>query len=415
MPVVLAGAHGYGTAHRRNLTRLTAAGLVRVVGVCDPAPLATADLDALGGPEQSGDLAALLARTGPAVTIVSTPIHTHVNLALTAVRAGSHVLLEKPPVASLVDFARLTDALRASGVVCQVGFQSFGSRAVETARELVADGAVGPLRGIGAAGAWVRDARYYARTPWAGRRRLPLPPGGVDGVDVVDGVLTNPLAHALATALRIDGSDRAEDVASVELELFRAHDIEADDTSCVRLGTARGTTLTLAATLCAERNAPPYVVVHGEQGRITLQYTADRLLLVRSGRPQQEHLHPRTDLLENLLAHLRDGTPLLSPLARAGAFTRVVEAVRTAPDPVRLPPDAWHSDHRGTAPRRVIPGIRALLDASAARLALFSELGAPWAARGPAPVATVGTAGAASAAGAGPDTVPGARREGATR
>jgi predicted dehydrogenase len=393
VPVVLAGAHGYGTAHRRNLNRLTAAGLVRVVGVCDPAPLTAADLDALGGPEQSGDLAALIARTGPAVTIVSTPIHTHVDLALTAVRAGSHVLLEKPPAASLAGFTRLTDALRESGVVCQVGFQSFGSRAVETVRELVADGAVGPLRGIGAVGAWVRDARYYARTPWAGRRRLPLPPASTDGtaetggpdgpggVDVVDGVLTNPLAHALATALRIDGSDRAEDVASVELELFRAHDIEADDTSCVRLGTARGTTLTLAATLCAERNAPPYVVVHGEQGRITLQYTTDRLLLVRSGRPQQEQLHPRTDLLENLLAYLHDGTPLLSPLARAGAFTRVVEAVRTAPDPVRLPPDAWHSDHRGAAARRVIPGIRTLLDASAARLALFSELGAPWAAR----------------------------------
>ncbi|GAB2964467.1 hypothetical protein GCM10023080_027000 [Streptomyces pseudoechinosporeus] len=378
VPVVLVGAHGYGRHHRANLMRLSQAGRVRVVGVCDPRPLDDADLGALGGPEQSSALGPLLERTSPVVTLVATPPHTHTSLALAAVRAGSHVYLEKPPTPSLAEFHELADALAESGRVCQVGFQPFGSQAVDAVRELVADGAIGELMGIGCAGAWVRDARYYARAPWAGRRRLG---SGPEAQDVVDGVLTNPLAHALATALRIDGSDRVGAVDAVGLELFHANAIEADDTSCLRLHTTRGTTVTHAATLCAERNSEPYILVHGEQGRITLHYLTDRLVLERDGHSPQEHTYARTDLLENLLAHLHDGTELLSPLARSGGFTQVVEAIRTAPEPAHLPSSAWHTDHDGTAARRVIPGVTALVDRSAATLSLFSELGAPWATR----------------------------------
>ncbi len=384
VPVVLVGTGGYGRHHLTNLRRLAGAGDVRLVGVCDTGPVAEDALAGLGDPARSADLAELLRRTRPAVTIVSTPIHTHVDLALAAVGAGSHLLLEKPPAASLAGFEELAGALDAAGVACQVGFQSFGSGALDDVRELLADGAVGRLHGIGAAGSWVRDARYWARSPWAGRRRLDA---GPQRVDVVDGVLTNPLAHAVASALRIDGSDRVEDVATVDLELFRANDIESDDTACLRLVTARGTPITVAATLCAERNELPYVVVHGERGRITLWYTEDRMLLERPGHAPEERVHPRTDLLENLLAHLRDGTEPLSSLERSGAFIRVVEAIRTAPDPVRLAPDSWYEDTTKSAPRRVVPGIGGLIDASAASLSLFSELGAPWAVRRTPPAA----------------------------
>lgn len=380
VPVVLAGARGHGRWHLRNVRRLSEQGLVRLVGVCELTELDPHELDGLGAPEQSADLDGLLARTGAEVAIVCTPIHTHVDLALTAARHGAHVLLEKPPTPSLASFEQLVDGVRAAGVACQIGFQSFGSHAVPAIRRLVADGAVGRVRGTGAAGAWVREESYWRRSPWGGRRTL-------DGRDVVDGVLTNPLAHAVATALRIDGSDRAADVAGIELEMYRANDIDADDTSCARLRTTAGTTLVTSVTLCAERAGEPYVVVHGDAGRITFWYKADRVLLERAGHPPETTEYPRTDLLANLVAHVRHGEPLLAPPERTGAFMRLVEAVRTAPDPVALPADAWRTEPGERAPRRVIPGIDALTAAGAARLALFSELGpelgASWAARAP--------------------------------
>ncbi|WP_333767062.1 Gfo/Idh/MocA family protein [Streptomyces sp. IBSBF 2435] len=372
VPVVLAGGHGHGHWHLDNLRRLTARGVVRLAGVCDVRPLEAAALTRLGRPEQGRDLGELIERTGARAAIVCTPIHTHTELALTAAAGGADVLLEKPPAPSLTEYRRLAAGFAGSGRACQIGFQSLGSHAVTAVRTLIEDGAVGELRGIGAAGNWVREEHYFSRAAWSGRRILA-------GTDVVDGVLTNPLAHAVATALHLDGSSREQDVASIDTELFRAHDIESDDTSCVRIRTARGTTIVVAATLCAAAAAEPYVVVHGSRGRITLWFKQDRVLLQRAGHGPGEQVFGRTDLLENLLAHRADGVGLLVPPQATGAFMRVVEAVRTADDPQAVPGCHWRAVPGECSHRRVVHGVDELVTAAAERLATFGELGAPWA------------------------------------
>ncbi|MFV0136711.1 Gfo/Idh/MocA family protein [Streptomyces sp. HMX87] len=374
LPVVLAGARGHGRWHVANLRRLQDAGLVRLTGICELTPLTEEEY---GGPlpEQSADFGALLDATGARIAVVCTPIPTHTDLALTAARRGVHLLLEKPPAPSYAEFRRMADGVAEAGVACQIGFQSLGSHAVPAIRELVAEGAIGEVVGIGGAGAWVRDEAYFRRAPWAGRRRL-------DGADVVDGALTNPLAHAVATALALGGCTRAEDVTGIETELSHANDIEADDTSCVRIGTTRGHRVTVAATLCAERPAEPYVLVHGTSGRITFWYKQDRVLLQRAGHGPEEYDHGRTDLLENLVAHLTAGEALLVPPEETGAFMTVVEAIRRAPDPEPLPAAAWRRIDAEN--RRVVPGVDGLVAAAADTLSLYSELGAPWA---PAPAA----------------------------
>ncbi|MFE5966637.1 Gfo/Idh/MocA family protein [Streptomyces sp. NPDC056463] len=372
LPVVLAGARGHGRSHLVNIRRLERLGLVRLAGVCELRPLDAEELAGSGTPEQSEDLDALLASTGAGIAVVCTPIQIHTDLALTAARRGAHLLLEKPPAPSYAEFRRMADGVAAAGVACQIGFQSLGSHAVPAIRRLIGEGAIGELLGVGGAGAWVRDEAYFRRAPWAGRRRL-------DGVDVVDGALTNPLAHAVATALALAGAPRAEDVEFIETELLRAYAIESDDTSCVRILTTRGTRVGVAATLCAETASEPYVVVHGSRGRITFWYKQDRVLLQRAGHGPEETVYGRTDLLENLVAHVGGGAELLVPPGTTGAFMRVVEAVRLAPDPLELPADAWRSETGAGAPRRVVPGIDGLVAACADTLGLYSELGAPWA------------------------------------
>ncbi|MEH0402274.1 Gfo/Idh/MocA family oxidoreductase [Streptomyces sp. NPDC049952] len=376
VPLVLAGARGHGRWHLANIRRLQHQGLVRLAGICELTPLTGDELDLFAGemPEQSADFGALLDSTGARVAVVCTPIPTHTALALTAAARGVHLLLEKPPAATWADYARMADGVREAGVACQIGFQSFGSHAVPAVKELIGAGAIGSVRGVGAAGAWVRDDAYFRRAPWAGRRRL-------NGTDVVDGVLTNPLAHAVATALELAGRGTAEDVRSIETELFRAHDIESDDTSCVRITTTDGMPVTVAVTLCAEEAGEPYVVVHGDRGRITFWYKQDRVLVQRAGHGPEEAVHGRTDLLENLVDHLEHGTALLVPPERTGAFMRVLEAVRTAPEPAPLPPTAWHTRpaDRGDGVRRVVHGIDGTVAAAADTLTLFSELGASWA------------------------------------
>jgi predicted dehydrogenase len=369
IPVVLAGARGHGRWHVANIRRLERAGLVRLAGICELTPLTEQEA---GGelPEQSADFGALLDSTGARVAVICTPIPTHTDLALTAARRGVHLLLEKPPAPSYAEYRRMADGVAEAGVACQIGFQSLGSHAVPAIRDLVAQGAIGEVTGVGGAGAWVRDEAYFRRAPWSGRRRM-------DGADVVDGALTNPLAHAVATALVFGGGTRAADIALIETELNRANDIEADDTSCVRITTEAGLKITVAATLCAERADEPYVLVHGSHGRITFWYKQDRVLLQRAGHGPEEYEHGRTDLLENLVDHLTTGADLLVPPETTGAFMRVVEAIRRAPDPEPLPDSAWH--RIDAERRRVVPGVDALVAAAADTLALYSELGAPWA------------------------------------
>lgn len=329
------------------------------------------------------DLPTLLARHSPDATVVTSPIHLHAEHAAAALHAGSDVLVEKPPVTGLGQLDALTRVQARTGRAVQVGFQSLGSAAVPALRTLAWSGTLGNLRGVAAAGAWVRGRGYFDRAPWAGRRTL-------DGRPVVDGCLTNPFAHAVATALAVAAPDRLDrPLRQITLELLRANEIESDDTACARLDPGAGyPPVVVAATLCAQRDHDPFVVVHGETASATLHYELDRLTVVSAsasaGEPaaQQRRDFSRTDLLENLLAHRAapDEVPLLVPLSSCRSFTSLVQTVQDAPDPVRPPTSCWYDEGEGASRHRVIQGIDALVVRAATNLALFSELGAPpWA------------------------------------
>jgi predicted dehydrogenase len=257
--VALVGAHGYGARHLDNLARLRELNLVELVSVADPHPPARGTVP--DGIATFASLEELLA-AGPApdIVILATPIQTHAPLALVAIAAGADVYVEKPPMASLAQFEEVLTASRKAGRLVQVGFQSLGSNGLPALDRVVASGGIGQVRGVTAVGTWVRTKGYFQRSRWAGKRSL-------DGMDVVDGVATNALAHAVATGLRIAGAALAEDVVSVETDLYRAHATESDDTSVIRVRTAGGAVLLCALTLCADEQTAPAVTVHGTLGR----------------------------------------------------------------------------------------------------------------------------------------------------
>ncbi|TLM84410.1 Gfo/Idh/MocA family oxidoreductase [Pseudarthrobacter sp. NamE2] len=372
--VALVGVHGFGTHHLRNLERLQAAGAVELVAVADPQPPAPGAVPPSAAVFPG--LEELLAETPSLdVIIVATPIQTHAPLALAALGTQADLYLEKPPVASLADYARLGEAARASGRSVQIGFQSLGSHALPAIEELLVAGTIGTLQGISATGRWVRDKAYYKRSRWAGKRSM-------NGVDVVDGVATNPLAHAVATALRIAGARTTADIASLETELYRANDIESDDTSVIRIRTAAGLPITCALTICATESVEPYVTLQGSAGTAVFHYTEDRLT-VETAAGRTEQAYGRDDLTGNLLAHRNQGAPLISSLEDSGAFMLVLEAVRTAPlpTPIHAAHVRWEGD--GEAAHAVVVGIEDALERAGRQHATFSELGLPWASSTP--------------------------------
>ncbi|GGL05650.1 hypothetical protein GCM10009769_24790 [Curtobacterium luteum] len=357
--IVLVGARGHGLHHRATIAQLAADGRCVLTAVVDPALVTDAD----GGVPVVADVTAARALGPVDVVVVSAPIGTHLPLTLAALEAGADVLLEQPPVTTRAHLRLLLEAERRTGRVVQVGFQSLGSAALPALRD---GSVVGSVRSAAAVGTWTRDQASWSRSGWAGRRR-------VAGVDVLDGAVTNPFAHAVATALALVGCRQAADVARVEVELYRAAPIDGDDTSAVRVTTTAGREATAALTLRASTEALPTVRVTGTTGRAVLGYTTDEVTVDGTTTTFE-----RTGLLENLLDHRASGAALLVPLASTGAFVEVLEAVRaTEPVQVDHPWVRWEGD--GPTRRPVVADVEGVVDRAADRLALFSEVGAPWA------------------------------------
>ena len=366
--VALVGVHGFGERHLENLHRLSSAGMLELVAVADPQPPAQGQLPPDVGVYSSLD-DLLAAGSAPDVVIISTPIQTHAPLALTALGAGANVYLEKPPVASMAQYESVLATAASAGRMVQVGFQSLGSRALPATEKLVASGEIGEVRGISATGQWLRTKGYFKRSRWAGKRSL-------NGTDVVDGVATNALAHAVATGLRLAGARSVADVELVETDLYRANDTESDDTSVIRVRTATGTVLTCGLTLCAPVQSAPSVTVYGTLGQITLSYTEDSLEITTPDGIRNE-IFGRTDLLENLIS-ARTEQDLLSPLSGAGAYMSVLEAVRTSDAPRLIHPDhvTWLGE--GEDAHAVVQDIERWIRRATLGQATFAELGAPW-------------------------------------
>jgi predicted dehydrogenase len=368
--VVLVGVRGFGQVHAERIARLADQGLVELLAAVDPGVVL--DPPTIYGVDLYADLGEALSAVGPVdVVVIAAPLGEHFRLADIALTSGADVYLEKPPVASIDDFMRLLVTQQDTGRAVQVGFQSLGSQALDM---LTSDAfGIGPLSRVSAVGAWSRTIGYWTRSPWAGRRSL-------GGRPVVDGVVTNALAHAVVTALAIVGCRRLDDVETVQTDLYRANAIESDDTSVVRIQTASGLEVTCALSLCAPVEREPLIHVEGERGHATFAYTADRVEVEAASRGRNE-VTGRVDLLENLLAHRRDGVPLLVPLVSTGAFMRVLAAVAAADEPVRIDPHAiqWQGEDQNRRP--MVENIDHWLEKAASAGQTFAELDVPWAHR----------------------------------
>ena len=92
---------------------------------------------------------------------VAVKVPDHYQLVMMALKAGKHVYCEWPLATSIQEAEEMTAEASAQGVQAVVGLQARGSPILRHARELHADGYIGPLVA----------ARVYCALPGGGRRR----------------------------------------------------------------------------------------------------------------------------------------------------------------------------------------------------------------------------------------------------
>lgn len=115
--------------------------------VVDSAAEAAASL-ARGTCDASVDWRHTIDRSDVDVVVVATPNHLLAEIAIAALAAGKHVLMEKPMGRNLAEARAIHDAAGASTGVLHVGFNHRFHPAIRRALELVAGGAVGRVLNV---------------------------------------------------------------------------------------------------------------------------------------------------------------------------------------------------------------------------------------------------------------------------
>jgi UDP-N-acetylglucosamine 3-dehydrogenase len=137
------GCGGVTRRHSRTLARL--GGVTRFYASRD-AGRAEACNRELGGAGAFGSYAAALEDPRVDAVLVATPPDTHLSLALDALAAGKHVIVEKPPFLRSADFDRVEAAAARASRQAMVAENYFYKPLASALREVVAAGELGAIR-----------------------------------------------------------------------------------------------------------------------------------------------------------------------------------------------------------------------------------------------------------------------------
>jgi predicted dehydrogenase len=136
---------GIGRRHIQAYSQLEGVKVVAIAGT-DQAALDQAQRE-FGIPHAYRDIEDILARPDVDLVSICTPDRMHAEQALRAIRAGKHVLCEKPLATSVEDAGTLVRAATTSGLTFMVGHNYRFIPQFVRLKELADSGAAGPLYG----------------------------------------------------------------------------------------------------------------------------------------------------------------------------------------------------------------------------------------------------------------------------
>lgn len=261
------------------------------------------------------------------IVIVATTNDALTPVSVGAVRAGKHVLVEKPGARSMAELDTLIEASTRAGRLVRVGFNHRYHPALQQARAIVDSGAVGPLMFM--RGRYGHGGRVGYEKEW---RSNPAMSGGGELID--QGVHLIDLAGWFFGAFtRVDG------VATTAF-----WDMPVDDNAFLTLGTASNQIAFLHVS-CSEWKNLFSLEIYGRTGKLAIDglggsYGVERLafykMLPEMGPPDTTIWeYPRgdqswalefTEFLEDIARHR---TPAAG-LAEARAALDVVGRIYTA-------------------------------------------------------------------------------------
>jgi len=204
------------------------------------------------------------------------PNHLHVEPSIAALAAGTHVLCEKPLAPGLDDAERMRAAAADSDAVAGVAFNYRFVPAIQYAKGLIDDGALGEIRQV--RGRYLQDWLSDPEAPWSWR---------TDAETAGSGALGDLGAHTLDLARFLVG-DHAGRVERLSghcqtftekrpvPETDETRPVTVDDAYSAQVAFANGAVGTFEASRVAEGHKNDHTItVHGSDG--SLSFSLERL------------------------------------------------------------------------------------------------------------------------------------------
>lgn len=217
------GAGMIGDVHAQALTDLSDTAELTVIADIDGSKAAAmAEKYDAGG--STTDVDALLRRPDIDAVIICRPTGQHADLAVSALNAGKHVVIEKPIEVSLAAADRIIAAEQSSGKTVAVMSQHRFDKSTVKVLDAVRAGRLGNITSAIASHAWWRGQSYYDSATWRGT--WAMDGGGaamnqtVHTIDLMVTILGTPVEVFAYTAClaheRIEVEDTAAAVVKFE-------------------------------------------------------------------------------------------------------------------------------------------------------------------------------------------------------
>ena len=341
LSVAIVGISGYGAILTDLLSNFAAEGKVRFVAatvVNRAQQSARCDLLERQNVRVFDDYREMFSASGPAIDLCLVPVGIpwHASVAIAALEAGCHVLVEKPLAGDYADAGRIEQAARKTGKQLFVGFQDLCDPGVWEIKEALLGKQIGEITEIRASGAWPRPVGYFERNEWAGKVTL-------DGVAVHDSPHNNALSHLVNLAFfwAGDGSSESGWAETVDGLLYRVLPIESYDTGWIEWCLQDGKRVVFAASHASPHTVGPRISICGTEGSILWDYEKG---LVGSTTPLQVSPRPDAVSLRQIalgsVFRLLQGSPAFHCGVRnALAHARAMDLAHRA-----LPVRAWSGD-----------------------------------------------------------------------
>jgi predicted dehydrogenase len=250
----------------------------KLVAVCDAdssRSAAALEKNKLTGIPQYTDIGEMLAKEQIDIVHVCTPSGMHFDPCVTAMRAGKHVICEKPLEIQIDRIDQMIGIAKENGVRLAAIFQNRWNEANRALKAAADEGRFGRLAWAGSFTPWYRPDKYYDDGGWRGTWKI-------DG----GGAIMNQSVHSIDLLQWIVGPVKS--VSAYASSRIHAK-IEVEDTLSCSLQFANGAFGTIVGTTAMFPGQPPRIEVGGENGTAVSE-NGLKIFKFRDERPADEEL-----------------------------------------------------------------------------------------------------------------------------